>query len=81
MGWKLYQLAVLLFFLFGNVYWEWGGQPLAVGVLGGIAAWYSSAILFYLYEKMFVPEAERLTPPANAPRYGGLEAFNKKNRS
>lgn len=77
MGWKLYQLAVLLFFLFGNVYWEWGVQPLSIGVLGGIVAWYSSAILFAIYERIFVPEADRLIQP-NAPRYGGLEAFNKK---
>lgn len=59
MGWKLYQIAVVLFFLFGNIYWELGGQPLAVGVLGGIAAWYSSAILAHLFEKLSKPAQER----------------------
>lgn len=42
MGWRLFQLAVFLFFLFGDIYWEWGLGGLAAGVIGGMVAWYSS---------------------------------------
>lgn len=45
MGWRAYQLAVVIFFLFGDIYWEWGMGGLAAGVVGGMLAWYSSVII------------------------------------
>lgn len=59
MGWKLYQLAVVAFFLCANVYWEWGGNPLAVGVLGGIVSWYTTGLLAHLFERLSNSGAER----------------------
>lgn len=45
MVWRVYQTAVVLFFLFADVYWQWGAGGLAAGVLGGMIAWWSSAII------------------------------------
>lgn len=78
MGWKIYQITFVTAVLFGNVHWEWTDNWYAASIGAGILAWYSSAILFYLYEKMFVPESERLTPPSSSPRYSPLEIFKKE---
>lgn len=51
-AWKLYQLAVFLFFVFGDIYFEWHMGGLASGVLGGMVAWYSSAILGHFLSKV-----------------------------
>lgn len=52
LAWDLYQASVFLFFLFGNIYFEWGMDGLAAGVLGGLAAWFSSAIIGYFLSKL-----------------------------
>lgn len=40
--WRLLQLAIVLFFLCGDIYWQWGMGGLASGVIGGMVAWYST---------------------------------------
>lgn len=43
--WRVYQSAVVLFFLFAEIHWEWGIGSLAAGVIGGMVAWYSSVVI------------------------------------
>ena len=45
MGWRIYQGAIVMFFLFGNIYWDWGAGGLGAGVAGGMVAWISSMII------------------------------------
>ncbi len=63
MIWKAYQGAVVLFFLFANVYWEWGAGGLAAGVMGGMVAWYSSVAIGRILWRM-----------GHGPRFGLEEA-------
>lgn len=44
-GWRIYQVSVVVFFLFADIYFEWGMGGLAAGVVGGMVAWYSSVII------------------------------------
>ena len=45
LGWKIYQAAIIGFFLFGNIYWDWGAGGLGAGVAGAMVAWMSSMII------------------------------------
>lgn len=45
MWWRAYQIAVVVFFLVADVYFEWGAGGLAAGVIGGMVAWWSSVII------------------------------------
>ena len=51
-AWKLYQASVFLFFLFADIYFKWSLGGLAAGVIGGMVAWYSSAILGHILSKV-----------------------------
>lgn len=43
--WRAYQFAVVLVFLFSNIYFEWELPGIAAFVMGGILAWYSTGAL------------------------------------
>lgn len=45
MIWRIYQISVVCFFLFADIYWEWGVGGLAAGVMGGMLAWISTQII------------------------------------
>ena len=51
-GWRIYQFLVVIGFLFADVYFEWGAGGLAAGVMGGIAAWWSTALLTVAWERL-----------------------------
>lgn len=42
-GWMAIQFAIFLFFVFGNIYWQWG-MGSASAIAGGMIAWYSTGI-------------------------------------
>lgn len=44
-GWKAFQLAVWAAFIVANIELEWGLSGPAVGIGGGMLAWYSTGIL------------------------------------
>lgn len=38
MIWRVYQSAVVLFFIFGNIYWDWDWRKAGEAIRAGIAA-------------------------------------------
>lgn len=42
--WKLIQFSIFAGFLCANIFFEWGIDGLAAGVMGGMLAWYSTGI-------------------------------------
>lgn len=74
--WRVYQLGVVVFFLFADVHWEWGAGGLAAGVVGGMIAWWTSAIIGRVLWRMGfgprfglegAPSIELLYRPPDAP--------------
>ena len=45
MGWKAFQLSVLVAFLFANVFFEWGIEGIAAPVMGGMLAYYLTKVI------------------------------------
>lgn len=45
MLWRAFQFAIVMFFVLGDIYWQWGMGGLAAGVVGGMIAWYSSVVI------------------------------------
>jgi len=43
-GWKVFQLAIWLGFIVAGIHYEWEGG-LAIGVMGGMLAWYATGIV------------------------------------
>ena len=38
-------MAIVVAFLFAEIYFEWGTGPLAAGVMGGMLAWYLTFVI------------------------------------
>jgi hypothetical protein len=45
MRWKIFQLAIVVTFLFSDVYFEWGMGGLAAGVAGGLVAYHLTLVI------------------------------------
>lgn len=43
--WKIFQTSIVLFFLFGDIYFEWHLGGLAAGFMGGMLAYYLTKII------------------------------------
>ena len=43
--WRLLQFSIFVGFVFANIYFRWGIDGLAAGVMGGMLAWYSTFIV------------------------------------
>jgi len=46
--WKAFQIFVLVTFLFSNVYFEWGIEGIAAGVMGAMLAYYLTLVVIAL---------------------------------
>lgn len=45
MLWRLFQLSIVVAFCFANIYYRWGADGLAAGVMGGMVAWYATFLI------------------------------------
>lgn len=43
--WRVLQIAIVMFFVLGDIHWGWGMGGLAAGVAGGMVAWYATFIV------------------------------------
>jgi hypothetical protein len=45
MRWKIFQISVVLIFMFANIFFRWNIPPLAAGVMGGMLAYYLTGVV------------------------------------
>lgn len=76
-GWKVFQLAVWAAFFVANIELEWGLSGIAVGVMGGMIAWYSTGIINGLY-LLFLRARRKPIPPEYQRSEGQLDAWARE---
>lgn len=67
-GWRLFQLAIFVGFLFANIYFEWGIEGIAAPVMGGMLAYYLTLIVLALRGDLPPVPKERQSPLHSADR-------------